>query len=221
MSEPRNAPRQRIPDVNLDRLDEWEPTGPRMLYRCHESINGPWYFSSAPAKDETGPGGRWELAAPQGTCHTGTGTSAALWERFGPDYHDLGFVPQDAVERISVTFVKLDTGNRIADLQGPKAPSLGVTNELSTTSDYELTRAWAEGVWSAGWDGVKAASRFAPEHSVVALFGPAGPAKRPPGKSGSVGSSITLARASGLLASGDHTPPRRSMRIESLPDDMS
>ena len=137
MSEPRNAPRQRTPEGRLDRLDEWNADA-RTLYRCHESDNGPWFFSSAPAKGETGPGGRWELAAPQGTCHTGTGASAALWERFGPDCHDLGFVPQDAIERTSVTFVKLDAGILVADLQGPTAPSLGVTNELSTT-DFKAT----------------------------------------------------------------------------------
>lgn len=221
MSGPRNAPRQRKPDGDLDRLDEWEPAGVRMLYRCHTSIRGPWYFSSAPTEHESGPGGRWELADPHGTCHTGTGASAALWERFGTDYHDLGFVPQDAVERTSVTFVELNTDIRIADLQGPSAPSLGVTSELATTSDYEMTRAWAEGAWKAGWNAIKAASRFAPEHSVVALFGPAGLAVRAPGSQGDAGSSITLARQAGLLTGEDFYPPKHSMRIEPLPDDMS
>lgn len=221
MSGPRNAPRQRKPDGDLDRLDEWEPAGVRMLYRCHTSTRGPWYFSSAPTEHESGPGGRWELADPHGTCHTGTGASAALWERFGTDYHDLGFVPQDAVERTSVTFVELNTDIRIADLQGPSAPSLGVTSELATTSDYEMTRAWAEGAWKAGWNAIKAASRFAPEHSVVALFGPAGLAVRAPGSQGDAGSSITLARQAGLLTGEDLYPPKHSMRIEPLPDDMS
>ena len=192
-----------------------------MLYRCHTSIRWPWYFSSAPTEHESGPGGRWELADPHGTCHTGTGASAALWERFGTDYHDLGFVPQDAVERTSVTFVELNTDIRIADLQGPSAPSLGVTSELATTSDYEMTRAWAEGAWKAGWNAIKAASRFAPEHSVVALFGPAGLAVRAPGSQGDAGSSITLARQAGLLTGEDFYPPKHSMRIEPLPDDMS
>jgi len=221
MSKPRNAPRQRKPDDNLDRLDEWEPTSVRMLYRCHESIKGPWYFSSAPTKHEPGPGGRWELADPQGTCHTGTEAAAALWERFGPDYHDLGFVPQDAIERTSVTFVEPDTDIRVADLQGPTAPSLGVTSELATTSDYEMTRAWAEAIWQAGWNAVKAASRFAPEHSIVALFGPAGQTECAPGSHGNAGSSITLARQAGLLTGNDYRPPQRSMRLEPLPDDIS
>lgn len=217
MSDPRNSPRQRKPEVNLDTLDEWQFEGERTLYRCHASAYSPWYFSSAPGAGEPGPGGRWELADPQGTCHTGTGTAAALWERFGPDFHDLGFVPHDAIERTTVTSVALDSEIRVADLQGPTAPSLGVTSELSTTSDYEMTRVWAEAVCGAGWNAVKAASRFAPEHSVVALFGSTGAAVRDPGKSGSTGDVVSLARSAGLLSGSDYRPPLRALQVEQPP----
>lgn len=213
---PRNASRQSKPQSDLSGLDDWQAGAQRVLYRCHSSDFGPWFFSSAPADDEQGPGGRWEVQAPDGTCHTGTGTAAALWERFGPDFHDLGFVPQDSVARTKVIFLDLDTSKRIADLQGPAGPRLGVTGELSTTGNYDMTQVWAQAAHDIGWDGIKAASRFAPQHDVVALFGPAGAADEGPGTTGDAGDSVRLARMAGLIENQDFIPALRKMQIEHL-----
>lgn len=214
MNRPRNEPRQAhpAPGLRLQDLSVW-PLGGQRVYRCHTSKNGPWYFSSEPAPDRQDPGGRWELLDPEGTCHVGDTYQAALWERFGPDWHDLGFVAFELLERHTLTEATLIPGARIADLLADGA--MGITSELSTTSDYGMTRIWARAVRNSGWDGLRAGSRFAPVNSVVALFGPAGEHDDLIGHHEDTGQMIRRAREVGLLNGAYATPAREALEVES------
>lgn len=62
-----------------------------------------------------------------------------------------------------------------ADLTHPSALAVGVTGELSATSDYGLTQEWAAELWAAGLEGIRYAPRFTPGGSAAwALFGRSG-----------------------------------------------
>lgn len=187
---------------------------PSPVYRSHLGSKDPWFFSSAPETPDDEPGGRWELPTPAGTCHVGDTVAAALWERFGPELHEFGNVSEQHFERIEVTEAVLRPDLRIADLTGQNAPRHGVTTELFSTADYTLTRLWAEVVREAGWDALRAISRFEIGSRVIALFGEHQLDHRCILSDRRLGNAKPLAAGVGLVDGDFSVPPTDAMTFE-------
>ena len=64
----------------------------------------------------------------------------------------------------------------IADATSNAAIRFGVTSEISTTSDYDLTQRWAYALHSAGFDGIRywARHEVAHVHACIAVFAQGG-----------------------------------------------
>lgn len=155
--------------------------GPGTLFRAHtwraaDKDGGCWFFTSLPAPPKR-IGGRFDLLAPRGTCYWASTELAAARERIatpGP------FVAHDVVDGAYVSTVQLDPG-QLADLLHADAARRGVTQELASSTPYELAQRWASAFDAAGFDGIRYQPRFSSERvEAVACFGVAG--KRPRAK---------------------------------------
>ncbi len=176
---------QRLPDPEGDyagfpsyRLASGAP-----LYRSHRDragapARGAWWFASRPdagrPHDRPG-GGRFDLAAPMGTCYLATTAEAAVRERVGPDLCDQGWVPRELADDAVVSRLHAPGAARLANVSVERAADYLVTAELVATGDYALSRAWADLFAASGFGGVRHAPRFAPGRARgIALFGSAG-----------------------------------------------
>ena len=79
-----------------------------------------------------------------------------------------------------ISNVAVTKSKTLADTTAAKAANHGVTilisKEISTTTPYDIPKAWAAAWVSVGLDGVRYGGRFStsPAHRCYALFGPAG-----------------------------------------------
>jgi hypothetical protein len=137
------------------------------LYRAHTRGRGPWWFSS-------NGDGRFDLAAPDGTCYLADHPVAALRERLGPRIVRSGTVLRSELERTLVSRLALPGPAHVANAAHPDAYIHGCTTELGTIEDYGLTRRWGVAFRRDGWTGVRYAARLATGAVSVALFGIAG-----------------------------------------------
>lgn len=143
------------------------------LFRAHAAELGPWWFSS----DGTG---RFDLAAPRGTCYTALDPLSALRERLGPVLGASQTVPESLLETSVVSRLRLAAAREVADLQDGRAVAFGVTRELETMVPYAVPQAWARAFDEAGCGGVRYGPRFTPgDRSAVAVFGDGGVADWP------------------------------------------
>lgn len=139
------------------------------LFRSHGHGQESRWFSASGE-------GRFDLAAPDGTCYLAESEVVTLLEAWGgllvvPDYQ--------AAERDS-SRLRLDKGATVADLTSNLAIQHGVTSEIFTTTDYGLTQLWASALRQAGFGGIRYWARHDLAHTAgcLALFGPAA-AKKP------------------------------------------
>ena len=159
------------------------------MYRAHtwrsqEIDGGCWFFSGLPPID--GPGGRFDLVKPRGTCYWATSELGAARERLG---RPGDFIADDEIDGAVVSRSSFDPGG-LADLTHTDAARRGVTAELSAATPYVVSQRWAVAFSDAGFDGVHYRARFSTDTSrVVALFGQAGSHERMP----PVGSSRSVA----------------------------
>lgn len=148
--------------------DEW--------FRAHHPDVGAWYFASSEIDDADG--GRFDLAAPHGTCYLASDPRVALRERLG-----ILAVGQPltaaavAASRVSIVTLTARHRHDVADTTHPDATE-SLTREISTTTDYPRTRRWAR-YWhdDEQRSGVRYEPRFSTGPAVsLALFGDTGPA---------------------------------------------
>lgn len=136
----------------------WRPDAPD---------GGAWWFSSG--------GGRFDLPEPDGTCYLASTAAAAVMELTGPSYARNGWVPADLLDGRVVSALRLPASVRAADCADERARRWRVTNELTSTSSYDVSQAWARVFHRDGFGGVLAALRFSPgEDRGLAVFGSAG-----------------------------------------------
>ena len=138
------------------------------VFRSHGHGLGPCWFSHSGA-------GRFDLAAPDGTCYVAESEVVTLLETWG----GLQVVPDYVAAERDSSRLRLDNGVTVADLTSNLAVQYGVTTEIFTTTDYRLTQLWASAFRQAGFGGIRYWARHDLAHAAacLALFGPADQSK--------------------------------------------
>lgn len=136
-------------------------------YRAHRPDCGSWWFASDGL-------GRFDLAAPHGTCYLGSHVTVAVRERLGATLTEAGMIPGPAADRFVVS--RLPINHALADTTSNTAARFGITRELGTLTPYALPQRWAEALHTCGHRGLRYWSRFAlgQTHRSAAVFGHAG-----------------------------------------------
>lgn len=138
---------------------------PDRLTRVCRRGRGTWWFSNDGS-------GRFDLAAPEGTCYLATDAYAALREasRGGPV--SAVWVRDRELREVPAP----DPAARLAATTRRGAGHFGMTGELATLVPYQLPRRWAVAFRRAGFAGIRHELRHDPRArpSGVSLFGPAG-----------------------------------------------
>lgn len=147
---------------------------PAEAWRAHihrpDPSAGAWWFAS-------GPDGRFNLDAPRGTCYLASDAASALRERLGPTLSGVNSVEAADVDPVAVSRLPVPRGRDLADTTAAEAVAVpGLTREICTVVDYELTRAWAAWFDSHHCGGVQYSARHttALDSLSYALFGKAG-----------------------------------------------
>lgn len=140
---------------------------PGLVYRVTRRDRSPWWFSSSLD-------GRFDLAAPAGTCYLAWNSVAALFEVLGPS-RSIGWVSEEFLAVRHLVHLPLPGEPRLADLTARAAAAFGITLEISTVVPYALPQSWALRLAAAGFSGLVSFLRHDPAASRgVALFGPSG-----------------------------------------------
>lgn len=172
MTPGRDVPAQQGPPTDLGGFPEYRTPAGTLLHRAHLARRGPWWFSSG--------GGRFDLAAPRGTCYLASTATAAVRERLGPVLAARTTLPSTTldgvvVSRLAVGLPGDDRDVRWANLRVTAAARFGVTRELESMTPYDVPVRWARAFAAAGLDGVRYGPRFSPgSASGHALFGDGG-----------------------------------------------
>lgn len=196
-----NGGRQSIPLA-------WPPAGPRalvdfpqrdldagaVLWRVGRKGRGPWWFGSTMA-------GRFDLAAPRGTCYLAADPLAALLEVIGPERAG-GAVSAAFLAARRIRELRSPRAQSLADLTSRRAARFGVTLEIHSVVPYDRPQAWAACLDQAGAGGLVHWIRHDPSSTGgVALFGPAGERRSwPRGRERTIGRSLVrrLAQECGI-----------------------
>lgn len=177
------------PSEDLTHFPAFALRAGEILFRIHRADRGPWWFGSTGA-------GRFDLSPPRGTCYLAEDPLGAFVEVF----REAHLVPEEAVRRRVQSHLGLPRPLRLADCVARKSRMFGVTAAIHSTSDFALTGAWALGLATAGFDGLRYLLSHDPAQRLVgyALFGDAGEAHDaetwPPGEAREIGVEV-LARA--------------------------
>ena len=135
----------------------------------HRSL---WWFSSRTGNRHAG---RFDLAAPRGTCHLGDDPLGVLLETLVAPGNARPVVSSEALRVRVVWETESPEPVTVADAAGRAAAGFGMTRELGTLTPYDLPWAWADALDAAGFGGVRWWLRFDPGPGRgVALFGPRG-----------------------------------------------
>jgi len=161
----------------------YPPTGPAPIptiarpvqaWRAHARRPGPsagaWWFASTPD-------GRFDLEAPKGTCYLAGDAITALRERLGPTLAGVNSIEAADVDKVAVSRLAVPRGRDLADTTAADAVKVpGLTREICTVVDYELTRAWAAWFDNQHCGGVQYSARHTTALTSLsyALFGKAG-----------------------------------------------
>ena len=175
MSRRRDASRQGPPG-DLTGFPSRLLTTTRRWSRCHRRTLGAWFFATTPPDAAQGEGGRWDLAAPHGTCYLAEDDRAALMEVVGPDLYDQGFLTEGFLRQRVTSTVTLPERPRVADLLDDRISVFGATAELGGAITYDRTQAWARAFGEHGFGGIVFGLRFRPNTEGLAVFGTSGPA---------------------------------------------
>ena len=154
-----SAPPDNLPELPGTKL------GTEPLWRIHAGDVAPWFF-------DVGPDGRFNLAEP-GTCYLAEEPIGAFVEKFGRLLRPGGVIPEPLVDAQRLSRLRPPKAN-VVDLINPKVLGLaGLTAEIHSTSDYNLTQGWALALQEAGYDGIRYKARHDPRGELVsiALFG--------------------------------------------------
>lgn len=107
----------------------------------------PWWFASVPEDPQVG--GRFDLAAAMGTCHTGTSVEAVMLESLQAVLPALP-IEELQVRRLAEITVP-DGAADAADLTDPAGAGVGTTAAIWAGNDRALTQAWAQAFRRDGW----------------------------------------------------------------------
>lgn len=189
-------------DLSLDGFpDGGQPD--EAMFRAHQAKFGPWFFSSHP-------GGRFNLEDPNGTCYFAEDIETAVREYYGPKVRRNELSAADVAD-LRVSRVIPPEMATYAHVSGAGAARFGITSELTTMGDYEVTRAWAE-VFNERVNGLRYSSRFNPGAESWALFGQAGPAPSLGVDPSGAVDGAAAARAAGITVLPE-PPLKRSVRM--------
>lgn len=132
-----------------------------VLYRTHKDGLGAWWFGSSLQ-------GRFDLAGPYGTCYTAESELITLLEC----WTGIRYIPRTEIDGRALSAVAVGRDLQIADVTSNMAIEFGMTSEINTTVDYDLTQRWAEAFRAAGFDGIRywARHEMSHTHACLALF---------------------------------------------------
>lgn len=151
----------------------------RELHRLSE-FPGSWWFASTDGTDISGPGGRFDLPAPSGTCYLADSLGGAVVEKLlrAP----VKVVVAERLDELFHTVVAVRRMPPVADLAARRATGFGLNAEIHTTLDYGRTRRWAVALHGAGFRGLRHRLRGDVTQRLAgwALFGTAGLRHRAP-----------------------------------------
>jgi hypothetical protein len=137
------------------------------IHRIHSTALGAWYFNG----DDT-----WRFTPcgvpGLGACYFAERAIAGLLE----SYKGVAVVAEQDVAGKTHFTTALDAELRLADCCVPAALGFGINAEIHSTTNYELTQAWATAFAIAGFAGVRYFCRSDPAMDLVgyALFDTAG-----------------------------------------------
>jgi hypothetical protein len=174
---PRRAPSfLSAPPQDLEELEDFPEFVLRAgteVHRIHSADLGAWYFNS----EDT-----WRFnpcsVAGLGACYLAERPVAGLLEI----YKGVTVVDEQDIAGKTHFTAALEADVRLADCCVPAAGEFGVNGEIHTTTDYDVTQAWAAALAQAGFAGVRYFCRSDPAMSLIgyAFFDAAGEA--PPGR---------------------------------------
>ncbi|HEY5942408.1 MAG TPA: RES family NAD+ phosphorylase [Solirubrobacterales bacterium] len=153
------APPDELPELPSAKL------GTKSLWRIHAADVAPWFF-------DVGPDGRFNLAE-SGTCYLSEEPIGAFVEKFGRLLRPGGVIPEPLVDAQRISRLRPPKAE-IVDLTDPTVLGLaGLTAEIHSTTDYNLTQGWALAFQEAGYAGIRYKARHDPRGQLVsiALFG--------------------------------------------------
>lgn len=153
------APPDELPELPRAKL------GTKALWRIHAADVAPWFF-------DIGPDGRFNLAE-SGTCYLAEEPIGAFVEKFGRLLRPGGVMPEPLVDAQRLSRLRPPKAE-VVDLTDPTVLGLvGLTAEIHSTTDYNLTQGWALAFQEAGYAGIRYKARHDPRGQLIsiALFG--------------------------------------------------
>jgi RES domain len=153
------APPDELPGLPSAKL------GTESLWRIHAADVAPWFF-------DVGPDGRFNLAE-SGTCYLAEKPIGAFVEKFGRLLRPGGVIPEPLVNAQRLSRLRPPKVS-VVDLTDPTVLGLvGLTAEIHSTTDYNLTQGWALAFQEAGYAGIRYKARHDPRGQLIsiALFG--------------------------------------------------
>lgn len=153
------APPDELPELPSTKL------GTEPLWRIHAADVAPWFF-------DVGPDGRLNLAE-SGTCYLAEEPIGAFVEKFGRLLRPGGVIPEPLVDSQRLSRLRPPKA-KVVDLTDPTVIGLvGLTAEIHSTTDYNLTQGWALAFREAGYAGIHYKARHDPRSQLIsiALFG--------------------------------------------------
>jgi hypothetical protein len=141
----------------------------RRIFRAARAEPGtPWRFCTCGAC-------RFDLDAPDGTLYAGDDPLVGVIETIGPHLAGTTISRRFLADRRIVSRL-MPHDVELANIASRRAAGFGVTNELSTMTPYDIPRAWAATLHTAGCEGIRYRTRFdtGSRAGGLALFGPAG-----------------------------------------------
>jgi hypothetical protein len=153
------APPDELPELPRAKL------GTKALWRIHAADVAPWFF-------DIGPDGRFNLAE-SGTCYLAEEPIGAFVEKFGRLLRPGGVIPEPLVDAQRLSRLRPPKA-KVVDLTDPTVLGLvGLTAEIHSTTDYNLTQGWALAFQEAGYAGIRYKARHDPRGQLIsiALFG--------------------------------------------------
>lgn len=145
-----------FPQHHVPARDRW--------FRAHDEKYSPWWFSSAD--------GRFNLHSPGGTLNLGISPEVAAREFLGPILVHSGHLPATLVSQRKVSCLEIPELSA-ADFTSSAASTFGIVPGDATAPmdhGYGTTRAWAEAMNTAGFEGILARSRFGAGANPTCLF---------------------------------------------------
>ncbi|ROQ64759.1 RES domain-containing protein [Rathayibacter sp. PhB152] len=157
-------------DQDLTAFPAVEPE-PEWRWRAHSTELAAWWFSTSGR-------GRFDLpdSGADGTCYVADDVRTAVRESLGDRVVPDQVITPAAAAAFRVSAVRPPPGLTCAAVTSQSADQHGVTRELTTMTDYDVTQAWAAALHAAGFDGIRYSSRYtsAAGPNSWALFAPKG-----------------------------------------------